>query len=61
MIRFLMLLILAVLAFIAYAWYSAQSLPDWYQEDKSREQQASQALADQIKQQGVGKFLGGKD
>ncbi|MEM7358029.1 MAG: hypothetical protein AAF431_02910 [Pseudomonadota bacterium] len=60
MIRFLMLLIFAALAFIAYAWYSAQSLPDWYQADQSREQQASQALADQIKQQGVGKFLGGK-
>lgn len=60
MIRFLLLIIFAALAFVAYAWYSAQSLPDWYQADKSREQQASQALADKIKQQGVGKFLGSK-
>ncbi|MFT6735398.1 MAG: hypothetical protein ACJAS9_003606 [Polaribacter sp.] len=60
MFRFLMLIVLMALAALGFAWYSAQTLPDWYQSDSPIEQQASQKLLEQIQQQGASKFLGDK-
>jgi len=60
MIRFILLLVLVALG-IAVAWYSAQSLPDWYQaSDKSPQQRVTKQLSEQIKQRGVAGFLGDK-
>jgi hypothetical protein len=35
-------------------------MPDWYEADQSRQEQVVDTLTDEIKQQGVGKFLGNK-
>jgi len=60
MIRFLLLVIFLTLGVAAYAWYSAQALPEWYQSEKSREDQTAQQLSAKIQQQGTAKFLGSK-
>jgi len=60
MIRFLLVLILLVAIGLAVVWYSSQSLPDWYQQDQSQQQQVVEKLTNQITRQGVGGFLGEK-
>lgn len=60
MFRFLLLIVLVVIAGLGFAWYSAQSLPDWYQGEESIEQRATLQLVKQIEQQGTSKFLGDK-
>ena len=44
----------------AVAWYSMQSLPSWFNEQASKEQQAVDALSQKISEQGVDAFLGDK-
>ena len=44
----------------AVAWYSMQSLPTWFNEQASKEQQAVDALSQKISEQGVEAFLGDK-
>ena len=44
----------------AVAWYSMQSLPSWFKEQASKEQQAVDALSQKISEQGVDAFLGDK-
>jgi hypothetical protein len=60
MFRILMLIVLMVLAGLGFVWYSAQTLPDWYQTDAPIEQQAAQKLLEKIQQQGTSKMLGDK-
>jgi len=60
MLRILAFLLLIIIAVAGYAWYSAQSLPSWFNEETSQEDQAAEALSLKIKQQGVSKFLGNK-
>ena len=60
MLRIFAFLVLIILAVAGYAWYSAQSLPSWFNEETSQADQAAEALSQKIKQQGVSKFLGSK-
>ncbi len=60
MLRILAFLLLIIIAVAGYAWYSAQALPSWFNEETSQEDQAAEALSLKIKQQGVSKFLGNK-
>ena len=60
MIRFLFILLLLVAAFVAGAWYTAQSLPSWYEQEKPQSQRVANNLSEEIKKKGVGSFLGGK-
>lgn len=55
-----MLIVFVALAGLGFAWYSAQTLPDWYQADAPIEQQAAQKLLEKIQQQGTSKMLGDK-
>ena len=41
----------------AVAWYSMQSLPTWFNEQASKEQQAVDALSRKISEQGVGSIV----
>ena len=60
MIRFLILSIMILLVVAGLAWYSAQSLPAWYQLDIAQNDRVAEQLNDQIEQQGLGSFLSGK-
>jgi len=60
MFRFLVYIVVIAIAVAGFVWYSSQSMPDWYQPEQSHQQQVADTLADDIKQQGVGKFLGNK-
>ncbi|MBL4674473.1 MAG: hypothetical protein JKX81_19585 [Arenicella sp.] len=60
MLRFFAFLFLLVIAIAGYAWYSAQSLPKWYSQKSSQQDQAAKALSQEIEKQGVSKFLGNK-
>ncbi len=60
MIRILIVLVIAVLVAILYLWYSSQSLPDWYEQDKSNTTTSLQQVSQQINRQGVDKFLRSK-
>lgn len=60
MFRILAFLVLIVIAVAGYAWYSAQSLPSWFNDQGSQDDQAAEALSEKIKQEGVSKFLGNK-
>lgn len=60
MLRVFAFLLLIVVAVAGYAWYSAQSLPSWFNDQVSQEGQAVEALSQKIKQQGVAKFFGHK-
>ena len=60
MLRIFAFLILVIIAVAGYGWYSAQSLPSWFDDQTSQEDQAAKALSQKIKQQGVSKFLGSK-
>ena len=60
MIRILSLIILVGLAVVGFSWYSAQSLPSWYDETPSPQAQAAERLSEQIQREGVSRFLGGK-
>ena len=42
------------------AWYSSQSLPNWYQPESDQQQQLVDNLSQQISEQGVSNFLGNK-
>lgn len=60
MFRFVAFLILIIATVAAYAWYSAQSLPTWFEDDTSQEDKAAEALNESIKKKGVSRFLGDK-
>jgi len=60
MIRFLFLVILLLCGLLGFAWYSAQTLPSWYQSDQVQEEQILDQLGKEIEQKGVGEFLGSK-
>ncbi len=60
MLRIFAFLVLIVIGVAGYAWYSAQSLPSWFNDEVSQEEQAAEALSQKIKQQGVSRFLGSK-
>ena len=58
--RFILLLLLLMVGGTALAWYSSQSLPNWYQPESNQQQQLVDDLSQQINQQGIKSFLGGK-
>lgn len=60
MIRFILLLLVVVVAAIGIAWYSAQTLPSWYQQQGSKQTQTVERLVNKINREGVGSFLGDK-
>lgn len=60
MLRIFAFLVLIIIAVASYVWYSAQSLPDWFNAQTSQESQAAEALSQKIKQQGISNFLGNK-
>lgn len=60
MLRFLAFLFLLAIAVAGYVWYSAQSLPKWYSQESSQQDQAVDALSKKIEKQGISKFLGNK-
>lgn len=60
MLRILLVVILLILGGAAYLWFSAQSMPDWYSENQSKEQQTIDRLSENIESQGMAKFLGDK-
>ncbi|MFT5573942.1 MAG: hypothetical protein ACI9FR_002878 [Cryomorphaceae bacterium] len=60
MIRFISIALLLVAAIAGYFWYSAQSLPSWFDDTQTQEEQLSEQLSEQIKREGVGSFLGSK-
>ena len=58
--RILLLLVVLIAGVIGFAWYSAQTLPDWYEDGVSQQDKVVQQLTDQINEQGAGQFLGNK-
>ena len=50
--KFIGILVILFLA-LGAIWYSAQSLPTWFDEEKTKEQQAVEALSQKINEQGV--------
>lgn len=60
MLRFLAFLFLLAIAVAGYVWYSAQSLPKWYSQESSQQDQAAETLRQNIQQQGISQFLGNK-
>ncbi|MEO0368029.1 MAG: hypothetical protein AAF197_04495 [Pseudomonadota bacterium] len=59
MFKFFVILLLLVILVAGGIWFSAQSLPGWYEEDEPAVS-ASERLSQQVQQQGVGGFLGSK-
>jgi hypothetical protein len=60
MLRFFAFIFLLAIAVAGYVWYSAQSLPNWYSQATSQQDEAFKALSEKIEKQGVSKFLGNK-
>ncbi|MFT6723251.1 MAG: hypothetical protein ACJARN_000100, partial [Arenicella sp.] len=60
MLRFSAFLLLLVIAVSGYIWYSAKSLPSWFNQGSSQQEHVAESLNQKIKQKGVAKFLGGK-
>jgi hypothetical protein len=60
MLRFFAFIFLLAIAVAGYVWYSAQSLPNWYSQETSQQDEAFKALSEKIEKQGVSKFLGNK-
>ncbi len=60
MLRIIAVLVLILVAVVGYGWYSAQSLPSWFNDEVSQEDQAVEALSKKIRQHGVSNFLGNK-
>jgi hypothetical protein len=60
MLRIFAFLVLIIIAVAAYAWHSAQSLPSWFNEQSSQEDQTAEALSQKIQREGISKFLGSK-
>lgn len=60
MLRFVAFLFLFMATIAGYVWYSAQSLPSWFDVNVSQEERAIEELSEQIKHQGVSEFLGSK-
>lgn len=58
--KFIGVLLLIILLAVAAGWYSMQSLPAWFDEQASQEQQAVNALSQKISEQGMEAFLGDK-
>ena len=58
--RFLFYFILLAGVIAGGVWYSAQSLPDWYEDGVDKNAQVANDLTKQIESTGVGGFLGGK-
>jgi len=60
MLKIIVLLLLIFLVGSGVAWFSAQSLPNWFDESLPQEEQAVERLSAKIQRQGVTKFLGNK-
>lgn len=60
MLRFISIALCLAIGAGAYAWYSAQSLPAWFDDSESQADQVANRLSEQIKNEGVGSFLGSK-
>lgn len=58
--RILLLLIAIVCGGLATVWYSTQTLPAWYEDGVSQQDEVAQQLANQISGEGLGQFLGSK-
>jgi len=59
-LRISVIVVLLAVCAGGYFWYSAQSLPNWYNDQQTQETQLIEQLSDDIKKQGVAKFLGSK-
>jgi len=60
MFKFISVILVVLLIAAGLAWYSAQSLPNWFDESVSQEDKTIEQLSEDIKRQGVAKFLGTK-
>lgn len=60
MLKLFSVVVLIVVCVGSYFWYSAQSLPSWYKDQNSQEEQVIEQLSNQIERQGVANFLGSK-
>ncbi len=60
MFKFIALILLIIVIAGGVAWYSAQSLPSWFDESVSQEDVTIEHLSEEIRRQGVAKFLGAK-
>jgi len=58
--KFLLMVIVLVVAAVGIMWASAQSLPSWFNEQETQQDRNQKVLAARIEKQGVGKFLGNK-
>lgn len=60
MFKIIASILLVVILLAGGAWYSAQSLPSWFEESVSQEDKNIERLSEDIKRKGVAKFLGTK-
>lgn len=58
--KFLLMIIVLLVAAVGIMWSSAQSLPAWFSEQETEQERNQKVLAARIEKQGVGKFLGNK-
>ena len=60
MLRILSIIVVLAILVGGYAWYSAQSLPAWFDDSTNHQDQVAERLSEKIKKEGVGSFLGSK-
>ncbi len=60
MLRFLGVVFIVLLLIAGGLWFSAQSLPNWFDEDTDQQARVTQDLSDQISRSGGREFLGNK-
>lgn len=60
MLRFLLVVLVLFAAVGSYVWFSANSLPSWYDEAPAKQNSNLSKLSKQVQNQGVANFLGGK-
>lgn len=60
MLRFVLILFVVIAVLLGSAWYSSQTLPDWYQQDVSQQEKLVEELSEQINSEGVATFLSNK-
>ena len=60
MFRILGILILLAALVAGGLWFSAQSLPSWYDDSVDQQTSAAEQLNQEISRSGAGNFLGGK-
>jgi len=60
MLRIVIIVVFLAAVVAGYLWYSAQSLPDWYQQNQKQADQVTEQLVEQVRREGVANFLGNK-